>query len=729
MSKSNASTSVSNGQREKPSQGAEDDRQGRWRNKIFKYISAARFMGSYYLMLITCLGSLVYILGEEAGLPGDSVERIYDMEVTSGIMLGLFAILATFTVVFFALRAEEAATNSSSSIVQEIVDKTFNDEEEAIAEALRDADRNTGRSSLIENEPDTIPVKKLSLPSFAIHKRDSIYFGVDKRTAQGLIWISVLLVTIFSIYLAHNFSAIPYLLRAQSLIAWSIGILGILVTLTIVLFALRAARFSQIAGRIASYSVIERMATSHEKEYHNLLDVFLALLVQEKLLVVTAQYHYALINAPDKTLDRLEQDVFNLRRKCEQYLLYGVSFLLAFAAIFTAGCFMFFIGKPEFNELSMNLILILFVFLISFTTLFFSGRVVLSAIGSSEIQATEMTRLELEHQKKRLYDRITSVEKIKSVLGNYLGADPKAAGKIEVFKEHADRKGYGLFEEHLFDLLAAARQKVDDQIKDIVQIRMHLRHLRAVGARKDYGAGENKQFRWICDYLAKLWTAKFEEMDGLLFFWQMTIPLGGEQEGVIIREISKARQEDKILMKLQQEQVEKQNLTPGASAEISQKILNHFGKISLLRLNFDKDIERLMARWKKIKIESHELEERYEKEATSVNLNLRELKNSRKHANKIFTTLLSIVRLELTIARISKAVSDLPHFLEMEEVDNFRGDDWPYVKFLQKLNPVFLDAVGPEPILTDYNLSALEEIKRAPELFEILHRDNHPGSG
>lgn len=723
MSESKAVAQPPNGKQERLFHGSDDSPRDRCWKKAYKCVSVAWFMGSYYLMLTVCFVILAYILWKGTDSFESSANEIYSMEIVSGIMLGFFSILATFTVVFFALRAEEAARNSSRSVVQEIMDEAFNGEEEEIANLLLNTEQNTNESSLTGNKSNASS-NRISLLYFSTPERDSIYFGVASHIPQFFMWLLVLVVMSLSIFLAYKFWISHHLLNAQTLIALSVGILSALITLTVVLFALRAAQFSQVAGRIASYSVIERMAAVYEQEYQKLLETFLALLVQEQLLTGPRRYFTPL----NKALNRSQQDSFDLLRKCERCLVQGFSFFLVLCAIFIFGCFVFIMRRFGFTELGVNLIIILFIFLIFFVTVFFLGRVFLSAIGSSEIWATEMTRSELKHQKNLLHDRITSIEEIKSVLANYLGADPKAIAEVEIAKSFTGTKTHGIFEDRIADLFAPAGQKADEHIKDISQIRLHLRYLQVAGTGKNHDAGENRQFRWICNYLEKLWTQKFEKMEFVLLKLKNYALLGEEIEATIIERVSKARQEDKILMKLQQEQMREQNLIRGAGGEMDEKLLNLFGDVSLLGLILNKGLRTLIKLWEKVKIEPSELEKQYKKEATSENLDLEELKERRRFANSVFHDLLVIIWLELAVVRLKKAVSGLPQF-QMVEEGEFYNSDWPYVKFLQELRPVFLDTIGPQPILDDYHLRLLEEINKAPELSAILHRDSHQDSG
>lgn len=696
---------------------------GRWRrrwDKTREWGRAIRFMGLYYLMLISCIGILICFVWGGANLSEDLTGTIYNMDVVSGIMLGFFSVLTTFTVVFFALRAEEAATNSSNSVVQEIIDNTFNDEEKAIAMALLDTERSGNESNINENKSDITTDKRYS-SYFATPQRNSIYFGVDKNIAQIFIWFLTLMVTGFLGFLAYNSWMMPHTLNAQTTMILTIGILSILITFTIVLFAFRAAQFSQISGRIASHSVIERLATSHEQIYHDLLDSFLDLLVQEKLLVGPRRYRHELFDAPDKNLNRSEQKAFDLRRNWEERMLYIFSALLATGAICSVGYFIFSMTGFGSFELSMKMITILFISLITFTTVFFSGRVILSAIGSSEIQATEMTRSELEHQKTRLKGRIYSVEKIRLALKNYLGAVPE---KVELIKEEEKHRGIdGMVGDYFADLLTVVKQKTDDQIADIAEIRMHLRHLQSVGAGKSHNVGENKQFKWICDYLRKLWASKHWRLNLLLIGMKEISPLERADRIFVITRFSEARKEDEILMKLWQGQMEKKNMMPGFGEKRDEDILKIFWQTSLLDLELDENATGLFPRWEEVRNSPFKFEEQYKKEATSTNLSLEELKNNRKSARDILDIVLFLIQLELTIVRLSKAVSDLPHFGVIGKLEDSRDANWPYAKLLKELNPVFLDSGGPEPIVSNYHLSRIEEIKKAPELVEIFHKN------
>lgn len=714
MSASKAPVPTPRGQQGKSVQDVDAGQRRHKRNNIRAYLRAGRFMGSYYLMLMFCIGVLVYFLLKGVDLSEDLANTDHSMDVASGVMLGLFAVLATFTVVFFALRAEEAATNSSNSVVQEIIDNTFNDEEQAIATALLDVDQNSSKSDLSGSKPDTTSAKASS-------KRNSIYYGVDRNRSQLFIWSLTLSVTAFLGYLAYN----SFSLSAQTSITLAIGVLSILVTFTVVLFALRAARFSQITGRIAAHSAIERLATSHEQIYHQLLDSFLDLLIQERLLIGPRRHRYELIDVPDKTLNRLEQESFNLRRNCEEYLLYIFSFSLAIGATLSIK-YLFFTEKFEPIALSINLIVILFIFLITLTTVFFSGRVVLSAIGSSEIQATEMTRSELEHQKAQLRRRIDSVEKIRLALKSYLGAAPE---KVEDVREREKHRGmHGLVEDYIVKLLTVTTQKTDDQIVEIAEIQMHLRHLQSVGAGKNRDAGKNKQFNWICDYLKELWTTKCERMIQLLPAMKEDVRSTRGSEGFLIEKFSKARKEDDILMKLWRRQMEQQKLMPGLGEESDEKVLKMIWKISLLDLDVDKNVETLMARLEKIENDPPDIEGQYEKEATDASLSLKELNTYREYASDVFDEVLVIIQWELAIIRFSKVVSDLPNFEMTGEIDSSYNADWSFVELLQKFNPVFLDTRGPKPIVSDYHLERLKEIKKAPELVDVLRGNDYQDS-
>lgn len=738
MSESNALIQPPNGKQERLFHGGDGSPRDRCWKKAYKCISVARFMGSYYLMLTVCFGTLVYILWEGADSLGNPANEVYSMEVASVVMLGLFSVLATFTVVFFALRAEEGATNSSRSVVQDIVDEAFNGEEEAIV-VLLDADQNTNESTPSGNKSDITSNKTSFLVRLFCHnapEKNSIYFGVARHLPQTFIWFLVLAVMFLSLILAYNFWKAHHLLSAQALVALSIGILGILVALTVVLFALRAAQFSQIAGRIASYSVIERMAAIHEQEYHKLLDAFRAFLIQEKLRTRARQYPPSI----DKSLERSERDSFAFLRECEQHILYGFSFFLALCAIFTIGYFTFVMGRFGFTELGVNLIVVLFIFLISFITLFFSGRVLLSAVSSSEIRAAEMTRLELKNQKDLLHDRITAVEGIRMLLANYLGADPQATGVVKMPRKFTFGEILLILEGYSVDLFAIARQGVDEQTRDLAQVQTHLRYLQIAGTGKGSDAGKNRQFIWLRDYLKELWTERFEEMEFLLSLLKDNAPLEKKTKDDVTKQISAARKENKILMKLQLEQIKQQDLMPkqqdwmqGLSAkeeeERNERHLTLFGYESFLELDFDREAKTLIKLWREVKTRPSEFEEQYNSaKVKDVNMDLGELKKCRKIASGVFHFLLLVIWLELVVIRLKKAVSGLPQLQVVEESDEPYKSDWSYVKFLQELKPVFLDTVGPEPILDDDHWSLMEEIKKAPELAEFFPQDRHQGS-
>lgn len=509
MPESHILTPSPNEKREKSDQDTGASHRDRWWDRVYNRIFAIReplFMGSYYLMLTICIGILIYNLWKGSSLENSGGTNI---QIINSVILGLFSILATFTVVFFALGAEEAATNSSNSMVQKIINEKFNDKEETIAKALLGVKLNTSKP--------TSRKSKLGI------RKSLIYHNIESNFNQICIWGLVFLVTIFSCYSAYDPFVMSKLSDAQFFMALPAGILGILITLTVVLFALRAARFSQIVGRTASHFVIERQAAHYKQLYHELLDSFLTFPVQGRSFTSLQQYKKKLSEVADRNLIQKDVDEFDSFQKFEKFLSHGFPLLAALCAVFFMIFFMLFAEKSKF----IASVTILFVLLIIFTTLFFSGRIMISAMEASEIQANTMTRSELKRHKNYLRERISLVKKIEISLNSCRKAPYEAienAGKARTDQ----RKGGRNYTLHI------AKKKTESQINDIGNVLMHLRHLRDITEREEYNAWKIKQFEWIFNYLEELWITEFKKMKCKFLELEKYLPEGEFDEYKIL---------------------------------------------------------------------------------------------------------------------------------------------------------------------------------------------------
>lgn len=472
--------------------------------KVWGYVQGGFFMGLYYVALLLCIGALSWILWEGRSLAESAENMIDNMEIIVGIVLGLFSVLATFVVVFFALRIETMAINKVNLVAQAIMEKKFDGKEGLIATTLEHA--------LNSNQNEDEPNLNMKNRNF-----NSNSHGFSNSYIEILLLLFVLAFALFLIWSASDFSfwAASYKLSTQGLAALVVGALGILIAFTIVLFALRATRLSQIAGQIESYSTIEKLAPLYNHLYHDLLSNFLKLL---RLARIPYTYLHGL-NRIDlikseilgEDLNIAKRERFNQKKKCEESLLHFFIFAVI-SVVLILGYFLFFMGNTGSIESIIILIITLFSFLITLIVIFFSGRVVLSAIASSEMQAINVSRSELKYEEELLHRRINSLRKLQRTLTTL----PKP--------------GY-----------LAQADKLDTIIADTL---MHLQDLQIFGSKGRHGSSQNKQFVQVHGHIRKLWLSWAKYLRGELDKTKIKIPEKGEINKIFIN----ARRADSEVM-------------------------------------------------------------------------------------------------------------------------------------------------------------------------------------
>lgn len=464
-----------------------------------------------FLILILASSLLIFVIGNGTDSFSSSGTS---MEVIAGLTVGMFGVLATFTVVFFAFRAEAMAINMASDEATEYIKKEFDHGEKIITDALKRILNPKAKNSEKNDK----------------NKNLSIYTGIDPQWWQLFVWGTVTILTFIAfVWSVYSFGMVlpgglaPRIeLNPQTLILLIIGMLGLLVTFTVALFAVRVAQLCRVSGRIASHNKIKELVIWHGELYHELLqsyrkvrdDVLMCENTSSEQEFPHTESRYKLLRAKNLEFDPAEVKSFGDQISVN----YSSSSLFAFSVALLAVLTVCFIGVDLHLKVGIveslggivSLSAILFALLIFFTSIFFLGRVARSAVISAKEKAQEVSLLEFNQQKEKIKRRINSLEKI-AFNGLKLKSSIRTVmSELPYMPNYAEQTYHGiagpppeLLPEYSAELLE----------EKMVNILMHLRCLKAANMEQVNEDGQvNKQFSSLCEAINLRWEKQREEL-------------------------------------------------------------------------------------------------------------------------------------------------------------------------------------------------------------------------
>lgn len=492
------------------------------------------FVKLYFIMLLSILAILGISFLFFMFRAGNGVSNDSGMEVTIGITVGMFGILATFAVVFLAFRAEETAVSTASEVAKKFSERTFSDEEEKTFEMLQ---------------------HPISYYDSSNYKKEEIDEGVDTSGWQLFAWGAVFFLVPVSLvwpiyFLFHEIlpsgSNSNSELEVEVLTLWIVGMLGVLITFTVILFAARVAQLSQIAGRIKSYSIIEKLAASEEKLYHELFEAIDKVCghVKNESLTSAEVARFKLLKDIHQNFDREKIENFEalLNERVLPSNVYSrwIAFV-AFLMICFIGLDMLWGEAASIRSIGgiISSSAVLFTFLIFSISVFFLGRIFRSAIASSRKEATKASYFEFNQKRIELKNRIQAfreIEKNKTLL--YEFSDSLAS--VESFLKSAKEDSLQPVEEIITK---------NTPVGQIVNILLHLRHLKKISVEQNQTMEGYLHFNRICEGPKEWFEGKRRNFQYFVRWGKVGAEFPSQKQDMV-RMMEKARELDESVLRL-----------------------------------------------------------------------------------------------------------------------------------------------------------------------------------